>query len=246
MKKPQLVHPALERRFAAPPDLLSPRAAAASYPAVDVEAIRRVGPGGDVGTSRTRFCAAGADQLPRASLRAVSSPTSVRSLRFHARSTVPMTEVVRSDPLPSPTVATVHYDTVPRIGRWHLYQIIEMRTSKACQASSHHFPKTELAERHDNPMLAGSTPKPSLAAEEPEVVHPASETQFAAKHDLLSPRAARTSPAVDVEAIRHVGPGSDVGNPRTWLIAAGADQLPRGGLRGGIRVSRNPSRLFSL
>ena len=45
---------------------------------------------------------------------------------------------------------------------------------------------------------------------------------------------------MDVEAIRRVGPGGDVVVPRTWLIAAGADQLPRGGLRGGDQGSAEP------
>ena len=42
---------------------------------------------------------------------------------------------------------------------------------------------------------------------------------------------------MDVESVGSVRPGHDVLAPRTWLAAAGADQLPRGGLRGGSRSS---------
>ena len=56
----------LETRFAAPPDLLSPRTAA--IPAMDVETVRGIGPGGNVVVPPTGLAAAGAEQLPRAGL----------------------------------------------------------------------------------------------------------------------------------------------------------------------------------
>ena len=42
---------------------------------------------------------------------------------------------------------------------------------------------------------------------------------------------------MDVESVGRVRPAGYVGTPRTGLAAAGAEQLPRGGLRGGSRSS---------
>ena len=50
------------------PKLVPPRPAP-NLPPMYVEAVRGVRPGSDVKTPATRLCAAGADQLPRASLR---------------------------------------------------------------------------------------------------------------------------------------------------------------------------------
>ena len=69
-----------------------------------------------------------------------------------------------------------------------------------------------------------------LAAEEPQLVNKASDALVPTTPDLLSPRTARNLPAVDVEPIRRVGPGSDVAVSATGLAAGDSDKFPRGGL----------------
>ena len=80
-------------------------------------------------------------------------------------------------------------------------------------------------------LTPDSIPKPSLAVEKPQVVQPASETPFPPPPDLLGPRApVRITPAVDVEAVGGVRPRGDMERACAGRAAAGAHQLPRGGL----------------
>ena len=65
-EEPELVRIASDPLVPDPPSLLSPRAC--SHPAMNIEPIRSVGPGGHVAVPRTGFAAGEGDQLPRGGL----------------------------------------------------------------------------------------------------------------------------------------------------------------------------------